>query len=89
MRIDNYFPNVSMKMIFMNTENSKRNEPLKFLLDLLQRVDLKSLNKHVALQNLSIYYTWMNIRQQYKNNKLKIISPAWNAEFELSLMVLI
>ena len=89
MRIDNYFPNISMKMIFMNTDNSKRNEPLKFLLDLLQRVDLKSLNKHVALQNLSIYYTWMNIRQQYKNNKLKIIAPAWNAEFELSLMVLI
>ena len=32
---------------------------------------------------MSIYYTWKNIRQQYKNNKLKIIAPPWNDEFEL------
>ena len=25
---------------------------------------LRSSNKHVALQNLSIYYTWKNIRKQ-------------------------
>ena len=49
--------------MFMNTENSKMN-------DLSQRLDLKSSNKHVALQNLSVYYNWKNIRQQYKNNKL-------------------
>ena len=30
-----------------------------------------------------IYYTWKNIRKQYKNNKLKIIAPTWNDEFEL------
>ena len=24
-----------------------------------------------------------NIRKQYKNNKLKIIAPTWNGEFEL------
>ena len=41
-------------------------------------------NKHVALQNSFIHYTWKNIRQQYKNDKSKIISPAWNDEFELS-----
>ena len=29
------------------------------------------------------YYTWKNIRKQYKNNKLKIIASAWNDEFEL------
>ena len=28
-------------------------------------------------------YTWKNIRGQYKNNKLKIIAPIWNDEFEL------
>ena len=67
----------------MNTENSKTNEPHKFVLNLSQRLDLKSSNKHVALQNLSNYYTWKNIRQQYKNNKLKIIAPIWNDEFEL------
>ena len=67
----------------MNTENSKTNEPLKFVLNLSQRLDLKSSNKNVALQNLSIYYTWKNIRKQYKNNKLKITASTWNDEFEL------
>ena len=56
---------------------------INFFLNLSQRLDLKSSNKHVALQNLTIYYTWMNIRKQYKNNKLKIIAPTWNDEFEL------
>ena len=45
-----------MKTIFTNTENSKTNEPHKFLLNLLQRLDLSSSNKHVPLQNVSIYY---------------------------------
>ena len=26
---------------------------------------------------------WKNIRKQYKSNKLKIIAPTWNDEFEL------
>ena len=72
-----------METIFINTENSKTNEPHKFVFNLSQILDLRSLNKHVALQNLSIYYTRKNIRKQYKNNKLKIIAPAWNDEFEL------
>ena len=72
-----------MQTIFMNTGNRKTNEPHKFVLNLSQRLDLRSSNKHVALQNLSIYYTWKNIRKQYKNNKLKIIAPIWNDESEL------
>ena len=67
----------------MNTEKSKMSEPHKFVLNLSQRLDLRSSTKHVALQNLSIYYAWKNIRQQYKNNKLKIIGPTQNDEFEL------
>ena len=67
----------------MNTTYSETNEPYKFDLNLLQRIDLRSSNKHVALQNLSVYYTWKNIRKQYRNNKLKIIAPTWNDEFEL------
>ena len=39
--------------------------------------------KLAALQNLPIYYTWKSIRGEYKNSKLKIISPLWNNEFEL------
>ena len=57
----------------MNTENSKTSEPHKFVLNLLQRLDLKSLNKHIALQNLRIYNIRKIVGQQYKNNKLKII----------------
>ena len=72
-----------MGPIFINTENSKTNEPHKFVLNLSQKLDLRSSNKCGALQNLSIYYTWKNIRKQYKNNKLKVIAPAWNDEFEL------
>ena len=72
-----------IEKIFMNTENSKTKEPHKCVLNLSQRLDLRSSNKHLVLQNLSIYYTWKNIRKQYKNNKLKIIAPTWNDEFEL------
>ena len=56
-------------------ENSKTNELHKFVLNLSERLDLRGSNKHIAFQNLSIYYTWKNIRKQYKNNSLKIIAP--------------
>ena len=72
-----------METIFMSTENSKTNESHKFVLNLSQRLDLRSSIKHVAFQNLPIYYTWKNIRKQYKKNKLKIIVPTWSDEFEL------
>ena len=65
----------------MNTGDSETNEQHAFIPMLSQRLDVRSSNKHVALQNLSIYYTWKNIRKQYKNNKLKIIPPTWNYEF--------
>ena len=51
-----------METIFRNKENSKTNEAHKFLINWSQRLDLRSLNKLVALQNLSIYYTWKNIK---------------------------
>ena len=70
-----------METIFMNTENSKMNELHKLVLNLLQKLDLKS-NKSVAVQSLSICYTWKNVIKQYKN-MLKIIAPTWNDEFEL------
>ena len=66
-----------MEMIYMNIENSKTSEPHRFVFN------LRSSNKHVAFQNLSIYYMWKNIRQKYKNNKLKIITLMWNDKFEL------
>ena len=64
-----------METIFINTENSKTSDPHKFVLSLPQRLYLKSSDKNVVLQNLSIHYTWKNIRQQCINNKPKIIAP--------------
>ena len=37
----------------------------------------------MALANLSIYYTWKNIKTEYKNNKFKISAPTWNETFDL------
>ena len=61
------------------------NEPHKFVIKLSQRLDLRSSNKSVALQNLCIYCTWKNVRKQYKNNNLKVIALMWNDKFELSV----
>ena len=68
----------------MNTENSKTNEPHKFRLSLSDKLNLKNPNKNIALGNLSIYYTWKNIKSAYNNNKFKISAPIWNDEFDLS-----
>ena len=38
----------------------------------------------MALANLSIYYTWRNIKSEYKNNKFKISAPTSNDTFDLS-----
>ena len=67
----------------MNTKNSKTNEPNRFKLDLTDKLHLKNPNKNMALANLSIYYTWKNIKSEYNNNKFKISAPAWNETFDL------
>ena len=72
-----------METIFMNTENSKTNESHWFKLDLTEKLNLKNPNKNMALANLSIYYTWKNIKSEYKNNKFKISAPTWNDTFDL------
>ena len=72
-----------METVFMNTENSKTSEPHKFRLTLADRLNLKDLNKNMALANLSIYYTWKNIKSEYNNNKFKISAPTWNDTFDL------
>ena len=67
----------------MNTENSKTNEPHKFRLSLSDKLNLKNPNKNIALGNLSIYYTWKNIKSAYNNNKFKISAPTQNDTFGL------
>ena len=67
----------------MNSENSKTSDPHRLLLNLSDKINLKRSDKYVALSNLSIYYTWKNIKRSYKNNNFKISAPTWNEEFEL------
>ena len=72
-----------MKAIFLNTENSKTNEPHRFKLDLADKRNLKNPEKNIALVNLSIYYTWKNRKTEYNNNKFKISALTWNETFDL------
>ena len=72
-----------MDTISINSENSKTFEPHIFKLKLTDKLDLRLDKKVIALSNLSIYYTWNNIKSSYKNNKFKISTPTWNEEFTL------
>ena len=72
-----------MEPIFMNTKNSKTNEPRGFRLALADKLNLKNPNKNMALTNLSIYYACKNIKSAYNNNKFKISALTWNDEFNL------
>ena len=66
----------------MNSENSKTSKPHILKLKLTDKLDLRLDKKVIALSNLSIYYTWNNIKSSY-NNKFKISAPTWNKEFTL------
>ena len=66
----------------MNSGNSKHSEPHVLRLKLTNKLDLRIGEKVIALLNLSIYYTWKNIKSSYNNNKFKIFVPTWNDEFE-------
>ena len=54
------------------------------MLTLADKLDLRRGQKTVALSNLSIYYTWKNIKSSNNNNKFKISAPTWSEEFDLS-----
>ena len=72
-----------MNTVFMNSKNSETSDPHRLLLNLTDKTNLRSSDKYVALSNLSINYTWENIKKLYKNNKFKISAPSWNKELEL------
>ena len=67
----------------MNSKNSRKSDPDRFLLNITDKINLRRSDKYVALSNLSIYYTWRTIKNSCKNNKFKISAPTWNEEFEL------
>ena len=57
-----------MDTIFMNSDNSKSSEPHILKLKLTSKLDLRLGEKVIALLNLSIYYTWKNIKSSYKKH---------------------
>ena len=72
----------TMGTVFMNSENSRTFEPHVLILKLTDKLDLRWGEKIIALSDLSIYYTWKNIKSSYNNNKFKISVPTWNDKFE-------
>ena len=54
--------------------NSETIELQRFNVDLTDKLNLKNPNKNIAVANLSIYYTWKNIKSEYNNNKFKNFS---------------
>ena len=51
-----------MSNIFMSTKNSKTSDSNRFKLYFTDKVDLRG-NKKIALSDLSIHYTWHNIKE--------------------------
>ena len=72
-----------MNTIFMNSDNSKTYNSNVLELKLTNIFDLRIGEKTIALLNLSIYYTWRNIKMSCTNNKFKISASAWNDKIEL------
>ena len=67
----------------MNSENRKIPDLHRLSVNLTDKVDWRRKDKYITLPNLSIYYSWKNIKNSYKNNKFKISASTWNEEFEL------
>ena len=67
----------------MNTANTKTKHSNKFIYNFTDKLNLKNPNKNIALANLTIYYTWKNVKSDYNNNKFKISAPTWNDTFDV------
>ena len=78
-KIEYYIYNSEKK----KNNNNKTSDPHRLSLNLIDKIDLRRKDKYIALSNLSIYYTWKNIKKSYKNNKFKTSAPTWYEEFEL------
>ena len=72
-----------MDTIFMNSKNSKISKPHVLILNLTDKIDLRTGEKSNALSNCSIYYTWKNLKKSYNNNKFKTSAPTRNDEFKM------
>ena len=78
-QIKKYLQNNSIKVWFTVFKNANNN----YELDLTGKLNLKNPKNNKDLANLSIYYTWKNIKSEYKNNKFKISARTWKETFDL------
>ena len=62
----------------MNSENSETSEPHILILKLTDKLVLRRGEKSITLSDVSICYTWKNIKRSNSNNKFKISAPTWN-----------
>ena len=62
---------------FINSENSKTSKLHVLVLKITDNI-------HLRRGEISIYYTWKNIKSSYSNNKFKVSAPTWNDKFELT-----
>ena len=53
----------------MSTENSKTSDTNIFRLYFTDKIDLRG-SKKIALSDLSVHYTWYNIKEKYKTINL-------------------
>ena len=56
----------------MNSKISKTSNLHRLLLNITDKLNLKRSDKYVALLNFSVCYTWKNIKNWYKTDKVKI-----------------
>ena len=68
---------------YLWTQERRTSEPHVLVLKLTDKLDVRIGKKSIALLNLSIYYTWKNIKSSCNNKKFKISGPTWNDKFEL------
>ena len=64
---------IKMDSILMNSENSKTSMPHVLILKLTNKLDLRIGKKIIALSNLSVYYTWKNIKAHAITINLKYL----------------
>ena len=58
-----------METIFMNSQNSQTSKPHSLILKFTDKLDLRKGENRIALSNISIYYTWKNIKSSYHHNE--------------------
>ena len=52
-----------MDTVFISSRNGETSDLHRLLLNLPDKINLERGDKYVALSNLSIYYTWKNIKR--------------------------